>query len=268
MKELFPCIKNLKRDVENCLVEIEFFDNVMESPCSIYFLDKRNQKVIDEITNGYKVPMTLTRVKLEIIPSDMTQYLFSLNGLETIIYNLFRMENQPLINDLKKGGVILKTYFKKDEFYTLPLICLEVIFLRKLKNKSIDYFWKTLQTRILSFTGSVGDVDVIEINSIPQLKDYLHVPLLVGQPEFQNEGVFKKKNFNNQQLIELNHIHGITLYQLDMNEIINNKFLSIYDEIRDCIPTTENLSELSYLDDVDEYIKCIFTPEDTENLPF
>jgi hypothetical protein len=267
MKE-FPCIKNIKRDIENCLVEIEFCENVMESPCSIYFLDKRNQGVIEEITNGHKAPMTLTRVKLEIIPSDMTQYLFSLNGLETIIYNLFRSENQPFIKDLKKGDVILKTYFKKDEYYTLPLICLEVIFTRKLKSKSIDNLWKTLKTNILSFTGSVGDVDVIEVQSISQFKDYLHVPLLVGQPEFQNEGVFKKKHFNNQQLIELNHIHGITLYLLDMNEIINNKYLSIYDDIRECILSSQNGIDYSHQTEADDYIKVIFAGEDIDNLPF
>lgn len=265
--EEFPCIKNLKRDIENCLVEIEFEDNIMQNICSLFFLEKRNHNVIDEITEGYKVPMNLTRIKIEIIPSEMTQYLYSLNGLETIIYNLFRNENQPFLNDLKKGEVFVKTYFKKDEYYTIPLLCFEVIFMRKLKNKSIDIIWKTLRTSILSFTGSIGDVDVIEIQSKTQLEDYLNIPLLVGQSEFKNEGVFKKKYFNSQQLNELNHIHGISLIQLDMNEIINNKFLSIYDEIRECIPS-DNLSDLSYLDETDDYIKCIFTPEDTENLPF
>lgn len=266
--EEFPCIKNINRDIENCLVEIEFCENVMESPCSIYFLDKRNQAVIDEITNGYKAPITLTRVKIEIIPSDMTQYLFSLNGIETIIYNLFRSENQPFINDLKKGNVFLKTYFKKDDYFTLPLICLEIFFMRKLKNKSIDNLWKILRTHILSFTGSVGDVDLIKIQSISQLKDYLHVPLLVGQPEFKNEGVFKKKYFNDEQLIELNHIHGISLIQLDMNEIINNKYLSLYDDIRECILSSQNQLDYSHQTEADDFIKIIFAGEDIDNLPF
>ena len=257
MKE-FPCVKFVKRDIENCLVEVEVCDNVMENPCSIYFLDRRNNQVVKGITDGVKLPIEITRIKLELTPSSMTQYLYSLNGLETIVFNLFRSENKPFQDDLKKGEVYLKTYYKKDEFYTIPVLCLEVIFLRKLHSKTVDNLWKTLKTDLLFFTGNVGDIEFRKIHSISQFEEYLKIPLVVGLPEFKKEGMFKRKYFSEEQLIEMNHVHGISLINLDMNEVINNKYLSLYDEIRDSITSSQYNDDYSQ-EEVDDVIKSLFT---------
>ena len=99
----FPCFKVVKRDIEKCEVEIQFIDNVMQSSCSVYFLDRRNDYDVERITERYKTPLTLTSIKLELTPSNMTKYYYSLIGLETILYNLFRNDNKPFQEDLKKG---------------------------------------------------------------------------------------------------------------------------------------------------------------------
>jgi hypothetical protein len=144
---------------------------------------------------------------------------------------------------------------------------LEVIFLRKLHSKTIHNLKNTLKNDLLYFTGNVGDIEVRYNNSTSQLNEYLKVPLLVGQPEFKNEGVFKQKHFGEEQLAELNHIHGISLIKLNMNEVINNKYLSLFDEIRYCIISSQSHDEYFQEEEYD-VIKSLFTRDDYENLPF
>ena len=260
----FPCIKMIKRNIKDGLIEVEISNNIMENPCSVYFLDKMNQAVIDDITQVKKLPLDLTRITLEIIPSSMTKYLYSLNGLETIIYNLFRGQNEQFQEDLKKGNVYLKTYYKRDDYYTIPVLCLEVIFLRNLHSKTIDHLRKILRSELLIFTGNVGDIDFGHIESEVELEEYLSVPLIVGAPEFIREGVFKKKNFTDEQLIEMNHVHTISLIELNMNDVINNNYLTLYDEIRSNIRHQDDFTQ----DDEYTIVQTLFPKDDFEDLPF
>ena len=52
-----------------------------------------------------------------------------------------------------------------------------------------------------------------------------------------------------------------------MNDVINNKFLSLYDDIRDCITHSQQREDYSQ-DEVDDVIKSIFSRDETDNLPF
>lgn len=255
--ENLPCCKVVKKDSEKCSVKIYLVDNVMESPCAMFFLDKRNDIVVEEITEQFRLPITLTSIRLEIIPSNMSKYYYSLTGLETILFNLFKSDNKPFTEDLKKGEVYLKPYYKRDSFYTLPVLCMDIIFMRKLHSKTIDNLWKILKSDIVLFTGNVGDIEVKNIASASEFTEYLKIKLLVGQPEFKNEGFLKQKNFSEEQLVEMNYIHGLSLIKLDMYEVINNKYLSIFDEMRECI-----LSDYSN-NDLDTETKDI-----EEELPF
>jgi hypothetical protein len=53
-----------------------------------------------------------------------------------------------------------------------------------------------------------------------------------------------------------------------MNEIINNKYLSLYDDIRECILSSQNGIDYSHQTEADDFIKVIFAGEDIDNLPF
>lgn len=265
--DYIPCCKVVKRDIERCEQEIELIDNIMQSPCSVYFLDRRNNNDVERIIERYKTPLTLTSIKLELTPSNMTKYYYSLTGLETILYNLFRSENKPFQEDLKKGEAYLKTYFRRDDFYTIPVLCMDIVFLRKLHNKTIDNLWNILKSDIILFTGNVGDIEVKNVASTSEFNDYLKIPLLVGQPEFKFEGIWKQKKISEEQIIEMNHVHGISILKLDMGEIINNKYLSIYDEIRECILSNES-SNSDLDEETKDIIDFIFAKNNDDELPF
>ena len=265
--ENFPCCKVVKRDIEKCELQIELVDNVMQSPCAMFFLDKRNDFVVKEIVDRFITPLTITSIKLEIIPSNMTKFYYSLTGLETILFNLFKSDNKPFMEDLKKGEVYLKTYYKRDSFYTLPVLCMDIIFLRKLHSKTIDNLWNTLKSDIVLFTGNVGDIEVKNISSTSEFTDYLKIPLLVGQPEFKNEGLLKQKSFSEEQIVEMNYVHGLSLIGLDMYEVINNKYLSIFDEIRDCILSSKS-SNSDLETETKDIIDYMFAKNNDEEFPF
>ena len=226
--ENFPCCKVVKKDLVKCTVEIDLVDNPMQSPCAMFFLDKRNNIVVEEIVDRFIKPLTLTSIKLEIIPSNMTKFYYSLTGLETILFNLFKSDN--------KHG------------------------------KTIHNLWKILKSDIVLFTGNVGDIEVKNIASDSEFTDYLKIPLLVGQPEFKNEGLLKRKNFSDEQIVEMNYVHGLSLIGLDMYEVINNKYLSIFDEIRECIASDSTNNDLDT--ETKDIIDYMFAKNNDEELPF
>ena len=119
--------------------------------------------------------------------------------------------------------------------YNIPIICIEFYFFKKLLNETIDFLNNTIKNKLIYFTGSVGDINVIDNLTKYKLSRILHKPLIIGQPEFKKEGLLEKYNFSIEQIDEMNYIHGIQITKIDMNIILNNSKLSIFDSIRELI---------------------------------
>jgi hypothetical protein len=142
--------------------------------------------------------------------------------------------------------------------------------LKFLNEKAYDELWKTLKSEVLFFTGSVGDVEHVYLDSIEDLIKVLHVPLLIGQPEFKLEGVLLKHKFNEEDIFQLNYIHSISVQKLKMDEIINNNKLTLFEEQRESI---QKEKEERYRNDKDvvEVIDAIFgkqREDESNELPF
>ena len=104
-----------------------------------------------------------------------------------------------------------------------------------LNDKAFDELWKTLKAEVLFFTGSIGDIEHIYLYDIEDLIKILHVPLLIGHPEFKLEGVLLNHKFTEQEIYELNYIHSVSVTKLKMDEVINNNQLILFKEQRTCI---------------------------------
>ena len=262
----YPCVKVTRRDIENCLVEVEICDNVMTNPCSIYFLDNRNKVVIDDFVPSI-IPSEVTSIKLKILPNESGKFYYSLNGIETIIYNLFRSDIKPFERDIKSGDVFLKVFYEVDEFHTLPIIGIQIIFLRKLHPKTIERFWVKLQSEIQLFTTHVGDINTIHLKDENDFRNLLNIPLHVGCPEFKLEGLFIRNRFFEHQIDEMNYIHAIPPMKLDMNNIVNNSRVSLFDDIRSSIKSNQKEKETTETK-LHDLVNSIFTHDDGEDLPF
>ena len=265
----FSHFKINRIDAERCLVEVDLCSNseVMSCPCCCYFLDKRNTVISEEIVDAIEeLPEKISLIRIPLLPTPANMVYFNYLGIETIIYNLFKTTNKKQVKNLSQGDTYLKVYYKKDPLFTLPIIMIEVIFTKFLNEKAFDELWKTLKTEVLFFTGSVGDIEHIYLDDIEDLIKVLHVPLLIGYPEFKMEGVLKTKS--ELELLELNYIHSISVQKLKMDEIINNSQLVLFEDQRICIQKDLNKEK----DEIDRAINAIFSNEKTEeefdDLPF
>lgn len=263
----FPHCSIKRTDAERCYVEATICDEVMSCPCCCYFLDKRNTVISEEIVDAIEeLPEKISLIRIPLLPTSANMAYYNYLGVETIIYNLFKTTNKKQIKNLSQGDTYLKVYFKRDSLLTLPIIMIEIIFMKSLNEKAFDELWKTLKTEVLFFTGSVGDIEHIYLDDIEDLIKVLHVPLLIGYPEFKMEGVLKTKS--EFELLELNYIHSISVQKLKMDEIINNSQLVLFEDQRICIQKDLNKEK----DEIDRAINAIFSNEKTEeefdDLPF
>jgi len=255
-----------QNDLDRCLAEVELCENVMSHPCSLFFLDRRNRRILNEI-KLMQLPAEVTTIKIRILPTEMSKFYYSLNGIETIIYNLLRNDVKPFEKDLKRGDVYLKVYYEQDGLFTLPVICIEMIFMTKLHPKSVDRFWLILQSEIVLFTSAVGDIENVELKTDKDIENLFHVPLYVGCPEFKLEGLLKSKRFREEQIEEMNHIHGIAPLKLDMDYVVNNSRVALFDDIRDAIKLSRK-EKIQDVEDVPDYISTLFPQDDIDELPF
>lgn len=266
----FPHCSIKRTDAERCYVEATICDEVMSCPCCCYFLDKRNTVISEEIVDAIEeLPEKISLIRIPLLPTPANMVYFNYLGIETIIYNLFRTSNKKQVKNLSQGDTYLKVYFKRDSLLTLPIIMIEIIFMKSLNEKAFDELWKTLKTEVLFFTGSVGDIEHVYLNDIEDLIKVLHVPLLIGQPEFKMEGVLKTKS--ELELLELNYVHSISVQKLKMDEIINNNKLTLFEEQR--LGIQKDIKDKAHKEsDVADLVSAIFGNEKNQevydDLPF
>ena len=258
-----------KRDIERYLYEIDKVDNVMEHIGGLFVLDRRNNSITESIVKQIELPKKITHLQLQVLPSENTKFYFSFSGIEIIIFNLFiNLNKKRIIDDLKECETYFKVYYKKDEMYNIPVICIEFIFLKKLLTETINYLWKKLKEDIFYFTGDYGNIDVVEINTINNLSKLLSIPILVGCPEFKKEGILKKYNFTNEQINEMNNIHGLPIMNLKMNSIINNSNLTLFDEYREIIKKYGTIGDSDTIkdDEVNDVFYQLFGTNDKDKI--
>ena len=233
----FPHCSIKKNDVERCTLVVDLCESdVMSCPCCCYFLDKRNTLVTEEIVDKIDVlPENISMIRIPLLPTPANIRYFNYHGVETIIFNVFSSKNKKQIKHLSQGDTYLKVYYKKDPLFVLPIIMIEIIFMKSLNEKVFDELWKTLKAEVLFFTGSVGDIEHIYLDDIEDLIRILHVPLLIGHPEFKLEGVLLNYKLTEEEIFQLNYIHSISVTKLKMDEIINNNQLILFKEQRTCI---------------------------------
>lgn len=268
----FPHCSIKRTDAERCYVEATICDEVMSCPCCCYFLDKRNTVISEEIVDAIEeLPEKISLIRIPLLPTPANMVYFNYLGIETIIYNLFRTSNKKQVKNLSQGDTYLKVYYKKDPLFTLPIIMIEIIFMKFLNEKAYDELWKTLKTEVLFFTGSVGDIEHVYLDNIEDLIKVLHVPLLIGQPEFKLEGVLLKHKLNEEDILQLNYIHSISVQKLKMDEIINNNKLTLFEEQRQGIQN--DIKDKTYTDEeVADLVTAIFGNDEKkevyDDLPF
>ena len=215
-----------ERKIDDDLVRIEFEEDVLvNSVIGVDFIDRKNLLLIEETLNELtEIPKSITRIAFQIIPTKDSKYYMNFDGIETILYNLFKTENNKMISDLGKFQAVLKPYYKrqKDTFYSIPILNIEIIFMGKLNQKTYHHIGQILSgsNGFLGFTSQTGEIEYVEIKSKKDLENILNIKLLMGQEEFKLEGIFQKNGFSLDAIKELNQIFIMGILPLELREII------------------------------------------------
>lgn len=229
------------KDADKCFYEVSLCDDVMHCACCGYFIEKHKQLVVDELINTLPdIPSEITRIKIPLYPLPANKYYYSFDGLSTIVYNLLKTDNAKHKKSVQNHQAFLKLYYERNSLFNIPVIQIEVLFIGILKAKSIDEYWKKLKEEVLFFTGSVGDIDIIEVRGFEHLQELFKIPLIFGYPEFKNEGVLKENGFYPKNIKEMNYLHSMTLLPLVMSKVINDNTLELFSLQKEAI-NNENL---------------------------
>jgi len=255
-----------EKALSNGMLEVELIPEVMrDSVHGCFYLQRRNELRIEELIDKLpQIPPRITKIHFEIIPSLDSIHYQSFGGIESIIYFLFLTENVEINKELIKQKVLIKIFYKKERYslYKIPIIVVELIFLGELSERTFDFFgWNLAGVNgFLNYSSQSGDIKYIDITSKNDFENELKIPLLIGQEEFlYQDGLFKHNGYSESQLVELNHIHGIGMIELNMRQIIIDADVNFLDEIRSILPKVGGEEENNLIEDESSPL---------DNLPF
>lgn len=235
-----------------------------------------NRGVDEPIINSYQMPGYITRIKIELIPGSKTKDLYSFDGIEKIMDVLFTIDKDEISEELLRlQKTYLKIYFKSDEFYNIPVMCIEFLFIGRFKDYTLQHFQSVLYGDIVNLTGNNGEIEVFKVKDNMDLRAVLFKPLLKGQDDLTLKGIYLNKGFSEIQLKELNILMIKSLIKINLKDIINHPFKEIFAGIKSVI--IDELNQAKEEEEEDEYINYILTgkkgdnrndEEEDETLPF
>lgn len=247
-------------------VEMEVCDNPMECPECCYILNKRNEKVIDEIVSELEdlFPLDITRIEMNIFPSEKNIKYYSFDGIEELIKSLFQSEKSRVQKDLGISDIFLKVHFVKNPIYNIPTIRIEFIIPKKISDESLMMISNFLNHKLIFFIGSVGKVERIKIPHPLNLKKIFKIPMIMGLPMFVSEGLYKSMGFSESQLVEMNYLLGSTIFHLNNFELFIEKDPKPFREMRRLIK--ESISDIQLRNGITKTIRNLVLDGDEPNI--
>ena len=200
--------------------------------CSICIekLLQKNLKSISEFVIDKSLPENIKRLRIEIPSNKMNVYeYFSYSGVETILFNVLKTKERHIIQDLRNGDVVFRVYYDEDYFYTLPVMIIDVYFLKSLLPETIKEINGNLKTILLVYTLGKGDIETYSITSINSILEYFDTQLLIGHSFFNKKDYQFLNSFSVERIEEMNYFFENPLIKMNMREVLNNPLLTLFD---------------------------------------
>ena len=228
-----PNHKTFKRINEDKL-EMNVCNNLMNCPECVYSIFKIQQQVVNEIVEEYEddIPLELTKIKISIPPVEDNIRYYSFEGIEDIIKQLFLSGETIIKKELNYADIFLKVFFAKNNLYTIPVINIEIFIFKRVCDSSLIEFSNFLNAKLIYLIGCKGTIERLKFNHSLLLRKILETPLLMGQPHFEFEGIYKSTGFTERQLTEMNHLLGASIIKLDNFQLFAEKEPRPFDEMR------------------------------------
>jgi hypothetical protein len=94
------------------------------------------------------------------------------------------------------------------------------------------YLSNFIQSKLVSITGSRGIIERKKLTNSVNFSEYFNIPLLFGNPEFDYEGIYKKKGFTEKQLEEMNFLHSFPITKINLQHALDYNNPKIFDDLR------------------------------------
>jgi len=207
-----------------------FCDEPLKCSVCIDKLLQNNLKSITDFVIDKSLPENITRVRIEIPSNRLNVYeYFSYRGVETIILNVFKFNERHIVQDLRNGDVIFRVFYDKDYYYTLPVMFIDVFFLKSLQPETIKVINDNIKTTLLVYTLGKGSIELLSINSVNSILDCFDTKLLIGHPFFNKKDYPFLNSFSEEKVDEMNYFFENPLMKMNMREVLNNPLLSLFD---------------------------------------
>jgi len=216
------------------LVEVNLCSAPTECPECSFLINKRNGDVVNKLLEEHQdnFPVETTRIIATIIPSERNIKNYSFSGIENVLKSLFKIEPIEVEKEIRKLDVYFKAFYIKDDFYTIPSIRFEVIFMDRVSEETYAYLNNFIQSKLVSIIGSPGIIERKKLTNSNNFSEYFNIPLLLGNPEFTYEGIYEKKGFTEKQLEEMNFLHSFPITKINLQHALDYNNPKIFDDMR------------------------------------
>lgn len=217
-----------KWEFENGKVNMKIPDNPMQDPMSVSIISTKIKMEINDIVNEFaeNIPFDTSTLEITINPisKNVINKYYSFSGIQDILNKLLKYRNRYIEDEILNIDTYLKVYLIKLEQFTIPSIKIEIVLLKKLSDKSYDIINDFLKNELIKLIGNPGSIQTYEITHPLKLQHILNIPLLLGHPQFKQEGIYKSLGFSKCILNELNYLFTNSLIKFDYEEIMMDVF--------------------------------------------
>lgn len=192
-------------------------------------LNGENKKVISDLFFDKSLPDYITHLTLEIPPTlnNITNY-YSFDGVDTILYNFFKLYNRVVIQDLRNGDVLFRLSLRVDEIYSFPKLILEFVFLKKLSDITLKTFEDTFKTLLLVYTKGSGKVELISDLSEKKILNHLNIDYLLGVSNIEINNFPFLNSISEKQISEIRSFLNFPFSKIELKHVINNPLMSFF----------------------------------------
>lgn len=194
-------------------------------------LFQRNTCFLTDFIFDKSLPYFITQITLQVPPieNNLIKY-FSLDGIDIIFYNFFKTTKREVIHDLRNGEVLFRVSLREDRFYTLPILFIEVYFLKKLEDFTIQFLNENIKTLFLTNTLGTGSIKIFDKISIKSIEEMLRVDFVIGMEKFTKYSHSFFNSYSDRQVDEINYLLDIQSKRIDFRSLLNNPLISLFQE--------------------------------------
>jgi hypothetical protein len=192
-------------------------------------LIERNDDFINKFIFDKFLPEYITKLVLEIPPlvSNINDF-YDFDGVDTIIFNIFKQIDRSVIHDLRNGEVVIRVLLKKDIVFTFPKLVIEIFFLKKLTETTIRTLDDTIKTLLLVFTNGCGTIEVLkDIDKGLVLRNF-DINYLIGYSLLRKDDYTLLSSIPETKIDEMNELLKVYSIRVKVGDIINNPLMSIF----------------------------------------